>query len=450
MNGELISLLDFYEREKGIDRATMIKALEDGIVAAALKSREQPTRGISVVIDPKTGDIRATVKLLVVESVKDPQGEIPVLRARRFKPDARAGDEIECPLVVRDFGRIAAQTARQSILQRQRSAERERIFVEFKDRVGEIVSGTVRRFDKSDVFVDLGRFEARLPSRERVSTEDYQVNERLRAYVLAVENQGHGPEIILSRSNPDFVRRLFELEVSEIADKTVEIRSLAREAGFRTKMAVHSNDDKVDPVGACVGMKGSRVKNIVRELNGEKVDIIRWHANIRDFVAEALKPAKLKTIDLDEAGRRVTVRLAADDLAAAVGKGGRNARLTSKLVGWHVAIERDESTDIAFAEQMRAATSDLARRLEIPEKIAAALVARGLNSVEAIQEAQPSDLEAAGEITADQARAIHQIAMRLASAAPADADAAPSAEPQSAASAEAAPAEPETDEKPAA
>jgi N utilization substance protein A len=462
MNGELITLLDYYEREKGIDRATMIKALEEGIVAAALKSREQPTRGIVVTIDPKTGDIRASAKLLVVEAVKDPLGEIPVLRARRVKPDARAGEEIDFPLDVRHFGRIAAQTARQSILQRQRSAEKERIFVEFKDRVGDIVSGTVRRFDKSDVFVDLGRFEARLPSRERVSTEDYQVNERLRAYVLAVENQGHGPEIILSRSNPEFVRRLFELEVSEIADKTVEIKGLAREAGFRTKMAVHSNDEKVDPVGACVGMKGSRVKNIVRELNGEKVDIIRWHANVRDFVAEALKPAKIKSIDLDEANRRVVVHLAAEDLAAAVGKRGQNARLTSKLVGWHVAIERDETSDVAFAEQMRAATSELARHLDVPEKIAAALVARGLNSLEAIQEAQPSDLAAVEGITADQGRAIHQIALRLASAnaaaqPPAEAPAEPKpeapAEPKPEAPAEPkaeAPAEPKPEDKPPA
>ncbi|MFZ4694119.1 MAG: transcription termination factor NusA [Verrucomicrobiia bacterium] len=449
MNGELITLLDYYEREKGIDRATMIKALEDGILAAAQKGQGQPTRGITVTIDPKTGDIRATVKLIVVEAVKDPAGEIPVLRARRIKPDARAGEEIEVELDVRHFGRIAAQTARQSILQRQRSAEKERIFVEFKDRVGDIVSGIVRRFDKSDVFVDLGRFEARLPSRERVSTEDYQINERLRAFVLAVENQGHGPEIILSRSNPDFIRRLFELEVSEIADKTVEIKGLAREAGFRTKMAVHSNDEKVDPVGACVGMKGSRVKNIVRELNGEKVDIIRWYPNARDFVAEALKPAKIKTIELDEANRRITVRLAAEDLAAAVGKRGQNARLTSKLIGWHVAIERDETIDMAFAEQMRAAVTDLARRLSVPEAIASALVARGLNSVEAIQEAQPSDLEAVGGITADQGRAIHQIALRLVSAnLPADGtplpDAAATPLPVDV------PVEPKVDEKPAA
>lgn len=449
MNGELITLLDYYEREKGIDRVTMIKALEDGIIAASQKGRGQPTRGIAVTIDPKTGDIRATVKLIVVEAVKDPSGEIPVLRARRVKPDARAGEEIEVELDVRHFGRIAAQTARQSILQRQRSAEKERIFVEFKDRVGDIVSGTVRRFDKSDVFVDLGRFEARLPSRERVSTEDYQINERLRAFVLAVENQGHGPEIILSRSNPEFVRRLFELEVSEIADKTVEIKGLAREAGFRTKMAVHSNDERVDPVGACVGMKGSRVKNVVRELNGEKVDILRWHSNVRDFVAEALKPAKIKTIELDETNRRVTVRLAAEDLAAAVGKRGQNARLTSKLIGWHVAIERDETTDVAFAEQMRAATAELARQLNVPEKTAAALVARGLNSIEALQEAQPSDLEAVEGITADQGRAIHQIALRHAAANPPAADT-PAPDATATPAPADAPADPKTDDKPAA
>ena len=200
------------------------------------------------------------------------------------------------------FGRIAAQTAKQAMMQRLRQAEKEMIYEEFKDRAGDIVSGTVRRFEKSDVLIDLGKFEGVMPSRERVSTEDYNVGDRLRAYVVAVENGARGPEIILSRSHPNFVRRLFEFEVSEIADRTVEIRGIAREAGYRTKVAVWSSDDKVDPVGACVGLRGARVKNIVRELNNEKVDIIRWSDDLTEFVTDALKPAEIRTVTLEQGG----------------------------------------------------------------------------------------------------------------------------------------------------
>ena len=221
--------------------------------------------------------------------------------AQKIKADAQLGEEIEVQVTPKDFGRIAAQTAKQAMMQRIRQAEKEMIYDEFKDRAGEIVSGTVRRFERSDVIVDLGKFEAVMPNRERVQTEDYNIGDRIRAYVVAVENGARGPEIILSRSHPNFVRRLFETEVSEIADRTVEIRGIAREAGYRTKIAVCSANEKVDPVGACVGMRGARVKNIVRELNNEKVDIIRWSADVKEFVLEALKPAKIKSVTLDEA-----------------------------------------------------------------------------------------------------------------------------------------------------
>jgi transcription termination/antitermination protein NusA len=412
MNGELIALLDYYEKEKGIDRETMIKAIEDGIVAAALKRKDEASRGLKVVIDRKTGGIHATVNLIVAENVKDPHSEIGILRARRFKPDAKVGDEVIVELDPREFGRIAAQAAKQAIMQRQRSAEKERIFVEFKDRVGDIVSGTVRRFERSDVYVDLGKFEAKLPSRERVSTEEYQMGDRIRAYVLAVENEIHGPEIILSRSHPNFVRRLFELEVSEISDKTVEIKSIAREAGFRTKLAVATRDDKVDPVGACVGMRGVRVKNIVRELNGEKVDIIRWHLNIKEFAAEALKPSKIKSMELDEPTKRMIVRLGAEELSLAVGKRGQNARLTSKLLGWHVTIEKDEATEVAFEDKLSQVSTVLSQSLGIPVPIASALVHAGFSSIEAIQSAEPSDIEQIAGISADQAKAIFDLAQR--------------------------------------
>lgn len=414
MNGELIALLEYYEKEKGIEKETMVKAIEEGIAAAAMKRKDEPTRALTVKIDSKTGTIRASVKLIVADPVRDPQNEIGLLRARRHKPDAKAGDEIPLDLDPREFGRIAAQAAKQAIMQRQRSAEKERIFVEFKDRVGDIVSGTVRRFERSDVFVDLGKFEAKLPSRERVSTEEYQMGDRIRAYVLAVENDAHGPEIILSRSHPSFVKRLFELEVSEISDKTVEIKSIAREAGFRTKLAVASRDDKVDPVGACVGMRGVRVKNIVRELNGEKVDIIRWYPDIKEFIAEAMKPAKLKAMETDEVTKKVTVRVSAEELSLAVGKRGQNARLTSKLTGWHVSIEKDETGEAAFADKLSQFTVVLAQTLGIPEKVAAALVPAGFSSIEAIQAASPSDLEQVTGITPDQAKAIFDLAQRKA------------------------------------
>ncbi len=412
MNGELIALLDYYEKEKGIDRETMIKAIEDGIVAGALKRKDEPSRGLKVTIDRKNGSIRATVNLIVVENVKDPHSEVGIMRARRTKPDAQLGDEATIELDPRDFGRIAAQAAKQAIMQRQRSAEKERIFIEFKDRVGDIVNGVVRRFERSDVFIDLGKFEAKLPSRERVSTEEYQLGDRIRAYVLAVENEIHGPEIILSRSHPNFVRRLFELEVSEISDKTVEIKSIAREAGFRTKIAVATRDEKVDPVGACVGMRGVRVKNIVRELNGEKVDIIRWYPNVKDFVAEALKPAKIKAMVLDEPNKRLIARVGADELSGAVGKRGQNARLTSRLVGWHVAIEKDESTEVAFEDKLSQISVLLSQTLGIPEKVASALVHAGFSSVDAIQSAEPSDLEQIPGISSDQAKAIFDLAQR--------------------------------------
>ncbi len=412
MNGELIALLEYYEKEKGIDKETMIKAIEEGIVAAALKRKDGATHGLTVTIDRKNGNIRATVKLMIVETVHDPRSEINIFNARHHKPDAVIGEEIDIELDPRDFGRIAAQAAKQAIMQRQRSAEKQRIFVEFKDRVGDIVSGTVHRFERSDVYVDLGKFEAKLPSRERVSTEEYQIGDRIRAYVLAVENEAHGPEIILSRSHPNFVLCLFKLEVSEISDKTVEIKSIAREAGFRTKLAVASRDEKVDPVGACVGMRGVRVKNIVRELNGEKVDIIRWHPNIKDFATEALKPIKIKSIEFDETNKKAIVYVSADDLSLAVGKRGQNIRLISKLLGWHVIIEKDETSEAAFEDKLSHVAATLAQQLGIPKTVASTLVHAGFSSVEAIQSAEPSDLEQITGITADQAKAIFDLAGR--------------------------------------
>ena len=233
---------------------------------------------------------------MVSEKVTSKHDQISVFDARRIKPDAQLGEELEVEVTPAGFGRIASQYAKQALMQHIRRAEKQLIFTEFKDRVGDIMSGVVRRFERSDVTIDLGKYEALLPNRERVPTEEYQIGERIRCYVKAVESGPHGPEIILSRADPQFVIKLFQLEVSEINDGTIEIKGIAREPGFRTKLAVHTRDPKVDPVGACVGLRGQRVKNIVRELNNEKVDIIKWDANIKNYIANALAPGAIQGV----------------------------------------------------------------------------------------------------------------------------------------------------------
>ena len=362
MNSELIAALDYFEREKGIKREILIEAVANALLSASKKS-VGPARDMRIDINPKSGEIRALASLVVVERVNEVHDEIVLSKARKIKPDVLVGDILEVEVTPKDFGRISAQTAKQAMLQRIRQAEKEMMYDEFKDRAGEIVSGTVRRFERSDVIMDLGKFEAIMPSKERVVTEDYNVGDRLRAYVVAVDNGLRGPEIILSRSHPNFVRRLFELEVSEINDRTVEIRGLAREAGYRTKIAVHSANEKVDPVGACVGMRGSRVKNIVRELNNEKVDIIRWHQDPREFILEALKPARVKNLTLDGERKTAQIRVEEDQLSLAIGKRGQNARLTAKLTGWEINIEKDESAAIVMENKVTQAANILVASL---------------------------------------------------------------------------------------
>jgi len=286
------------------------------------------------------------------------------------------------------------------------------IYEEFKDRAGEIVSGTVRRFDRSDVILDLGKFEAIMPQRERVVVEDYNVGDRLRAYVVAVENGIRGPEIIISRSHPNFVRRLFELEVSEIADGTVEIRGIAREAGYRTKIAVFSDNPKVDPVGACVGMRGSRVKNIVRELNNEKVDIIRWSSDPKEFVLEALKPAKVKNLVFDVEKKSATISVDEDQLSLAIGKKGQNARLTSRLTGWEINIEKEAPSTTAVEQKVAHAAQTLATSLPITEEQAMTLVKTGFTNLEGLRDAEMSDLVDILGVDEQKAREIYEAVHR--------------------------------------
>jgi N utilization substance protein A len=411
MNAEFIAMLDYLEREKGIKREVLVEAVQNALVSAAKKTVEAG-RDLRCEIDPKTGEIRAVAKLIVAEKVQNKHDEISLAAARKIHPAAQLGEEVEVEVTPKNFGRIAAQTAKQAMMQRIRQAEKELIYDEFKDRAGEIVSGTVRRFERSDVVVDLGKFEATMPSRERVQTEDYNIGDRIRAYVVAVENGMRGPEIILSRSHPNFVRRLFETEVSEIADRTVEIKGIAREAGFRTKIAVFSANDKVDPVGACVGMRGARVKNIVRELNNEKVDIIRWSPDMKEFVLEALKPAKVKSVALDEGRKSILIRVDDDQLSLAIGKRGQNARLTSRLTGWDINIEKDESAAQVFESRVQQAAKILSDALGVDQATSILLVKGGMTTLDSLMEVEPQDIADAISSDLQKAEEIHASAKR--------------------------------------
>jgi len=391
MNADFLAVLEFWEREKGINRDVLVGAVQEALLSAAKKAIG-PSRELRVDIDQKNGNIRAFAKLIVSEKVISKHDQISVFDARRVKPDAQVGDEIELEVTPTDFGRIATQYAKQALMQKVRQAEKALIFTEFKDRVGDIVSGSVRRFERSDVILDLGKYEALLPNRERVPTEEYQVGERIRCYVKAVEEGPHGPEIILSRADPRFIIKLFSVEVSEISDGTIEIKGIAREPGFRTKMAVYSRDPKVDPVGACVGMRGQRVKNIVRELNNEKVDVIPWSPDIRTYVTKALEPAKLKSIEVDEAGKRLNILVSEDQLSLAIGKRGQNARLTAKLTGWEVDVDAEQVVTKGFDEKVAEAVESLAAIPGISREQADALVHAGLTRIEDLLSAEASDL----------------------------------------------------------
>jgi N utilization substance protein A len=413
MTSELIALFDYYEREKGINRHKLVEAISGALLTASRKS-VGPARELRVDIDPAKGHIRLIAKLVVVEAVTQPYDELSLATAQRIKPGAQLGDEVDVEVTPKGFGRIAAQTAKQAMMQRIRQEEKSMMYDEFKDRAGDIVVGTVRRFDKSDVIVDIGKFEAVMPKKERVATEDYNVGEKVRAYVVAVENGVRGPEIILSRSHPNFVRRLFEHEVTELSDHTVQIRAIAREAGYRTKIAVYSADSKVDPVGACVGHRGARVKNIVRELNNEKVDIIRWSDDVKEFLKDALKPATVADdkIIIDPTNKRIFVRVPEEELAKAIGRNGQNVRLTNRLMGWDVQVEKDASDHEKFELKVKEAATSLSKQLELDLELAETLVRGGFPTLEAVAlQASGSDLADLLHTDAEEGAALHQKAL---------------------------------------
>lgn len=395
MSHEILSVLEYMEKEKGIARDAMIQAIASAIASAAQKSINT-TNEIRVEINPKSGALKAWNQLEVVDSIGDNQREIHIDKARQIDSEATVGSLIETEVDPAFLGRIAAQAARQAILQRIRQFEKDRIFDDFKDTVGDIVTGTVRRRERGDLLIDLGKAEAILPARERISGEDYAPGESIRCLLLKIEQSNRGPEIILSRSNINFVRRLFDVEVTEISDGTVKIEAMAREAGYRTKIAVSSTDSKVDPVGACVGSRGTRVKTIVRELGGEKIDIIRYESDPIRLLEEALKPAVPKDIEINEEEHRIHFNVIEDDLSIAIGRKGLNAKLTSRLLGWKLDIGKKEIEAVGFSQKVAKAVEGINLIPGIEPDIAERLVAIGLVSADAFEGVSSADLLDAG------------------------------------------------------
>ena len=395
MNNELLAILDYLERDRGLDREVLAQLIAEALETAARKA-VGPANELKVTLDPRTGDIHATAQLTVVERVIRPESELLLSEAKVKHPDVALGDVLEWEVTPKNFGRIAAQTAKQGIMQRLRQAEKMRVRDEFKERIGDVLFGVVTRFEKGDIVIDFTRAEGVLGRSDRVPTEDYQIGDHICCVLVDVNINRPGPVLVVSRSAPELVKRLFEREVSEIAEGIVEIRAVAREPGFRSKIAVHSNDQKVDPVGACVGLRGSRVKTIVRELSGEKVDIIRWDADIRTYVKNALQPAELKGLQLDEATHTVKVHVEPDQLSLAIGRRGQNARLTHKLTGWKIDIEREEEKiEATLEEKMAHAVTELSATLgdDFAPDIAQTLVDNGFLSAEGIRVADQADLE---------------------------------------------------------
>ena len=338
MNGELLAVLEYLEREKGISRDVLIEAVTSSLVSATKKSAGE-VKNLNVEMDRETGNIKAYYDVTVVEKVSVPEEEISLSTAVEIKSDAKLGDVIRRPITAKNFGRIAAQTAKQVIIQRIKQAEQEIVFNEYKDRVGDIVTAIVRKHERGNVILDLGRAEAILPAKEQSPREGYGVGRRFKVYIVDVKDAPKGPEIVVSRTHPDLLRKLFELEVPEIGEGTVEIKAVARDPGYRSKIAVASKSEKVDAVGACVGMRGARVKDVVRELNGENVDIVRWHEDMAAYITNALNPAKLRGVKLLD-NDRAEVLVDDSQFSLAVGRRGQSVRLVAKLTGWKIDLKK--------------------------------------------------------------------------------------------------------------
>ncbi len=401
---ELLQIADAVAREKTIDRGIVIAAMEDAIQKAA-RSRYGAETDVRAEIDPKSGEIKLQRLMEVVDAVEEPATQILLGEARDRNPAAQIGDFISEPLPPLEFGRIAAQSAKQVIMQKVREAERDRQFEDFKDRIGEIINGTVKRVEYGNVVVDLGRGEAVIRRDELIPRENFRYGDRVRAYIYDVRREQRGPQIFLSRTHPQFMAKLFTMEVPEIYDGIIELRSVARDPGSRAKIAVISNDSSIDPVGACVGMRGSRVQAVVGELQGERIDIIPWSPDPATFIVNALQPAEVTKVVLDEDAQRIEVVVPDDQLSLAIGRRGQNVRLASQLTGWDIDIltedEESERRQKEFTERTELFTS----ALDVDEMVGQLLASEGFANIDEVAYVEPdeiSSIEGFDEETAEE------------------------------------------------
>jgi N utilization substance protein A len=390
---ELLLVADAVAREKSIDREEVLEAMEQAIQKAG-RAKYGHEKDIRATIDRKTGDVRLSRWTEAVETVENEETQIPINIAKKFKPDIEVGGHLVDPLPPIDFGRIAAQTAKQVIVQRVREYERKRQYDEYKDRVGEIINGVVKRTEYGNLMVELGRAEALLRRDELIPRESFRNGDRVRAYIYDVREEPRGPQIFLSRTHPGFLAKLFAQEVPEIYDGIIEIKAVARDPGSRAKMAVISRDSSIDPVGACVGMRGSRVQAVVQELQGEKIDIIPWSPQSATFVVNALAPAEVTKVVMDEEAGRVEVVVPDEQLSLAIGRRGQNVRLASQLTRWDIDILTEAEESDRRQEEFRRRSGLFVEALDVDDVIAGLLVTEGFNSVEELAFTPPEELAA--------------------------------------------------------
>ena len=340
-NKQLIKALEDLEKEKGIKKEYLLESIETALVTA-YKRNFDSSENVKVVMDKQTGSTNVYSVKEIVEKVENPVTQIDLKSAKKINKTLKVGDQVDIEIVPKNFGRIAAQTAKQVIVQKIREAERDVLYNEYSDRKGEIVSGIIQKADRGIVIMNLGKLEGVMPAKEQIPTERYKVNDKVKAYVLDVDRGEKGaPQVIISRSHPDFVRKMLEIEIPEIYEGIIEVKSVSRDPGKRCKVAVYSQDENIDPVGSCVGQKGIRIQNIIKELNGEKIDVIEWNPDIATFIASALLPAKIMAVDVKEEDKFAQVRVADDQLSLAIGKAGQNARLAAKLTNWKIDIKSE-------------------------------------------------------------------------------------------------------------
>jgi transcription termination/antitermination protein NusA len=406
---EILQAIEQIGREKGIEREVIIRALEEAYAAASRKVFRTHENIVSI-FDTDSGTFRVFSKKRVVPEVEDPDTEISLEEALEIDPNADFDAELKFDKNVPELGRIAAQAAKQVIYQKVKEAEREKVYNEYIDRVGELINGIVKRLERGDLVVDLGTTEGIVPRREQIRLEHYNQGDRLRAIIIDVERSGKGPQVVLSRTDPRLVMKLFEMEVPEIYDATVRIIAAARDAGERTKIAVQSRGRDVDPVGACVGMKGNRVQSVIRELKGEKIDIVQYHEDALAFVREALKPATANRVLMkDEERREVEVIVADDQLSLAIGKKGQNVRLAGKLVGWRIDIksESEKHAEVEAENEARTRALDVFSRFEMDDIVVTALIDAGFRDLDELIDADLEDLMLIPGVDTDLALSIH-------------------------------------------